>query len=505
MNVKDTFTFLSQIKDKNINVDIPPEELENLRKYGLIMVFNEEEYQAKLKEVQQNEELSKDLLQKETLEGSIKNDIIDENKKIHSIFFHFEGMEKREKEMQKLMDEQNKINALDKEIQEEQKKLSAINEISNSILSAVKYKDYYVSLTNYGTISLREMPIKMYRVSDLDVINYIEEESKINQELGNIANLTYYHFINIKAALKTIIDPTYLRSISVGLAKIKGDPAAIGKNFVMAYDQIKSLGHNTENILLSAEILSSQKIDLPKALDELKSLTKEVHKHGVPHESALGIASILYFGKRYDGSYPLEYFDVYKSELTPSYESAAILSLMNLPPTQIMDKFKRIKELFFSWGYTISDDTELSSAYLTISELPVEGISTKLYIITNGMKTYLEYPLVASSILATIPTLEANESLNLLEKAYGYIASKNISNSQPETITLAVRMIQGVKNEIVKGMDPSAPPVLFTYVPTPIFMPLYVAHGIYYQSYSSLGGFHPSHISTMGMGGGFLG
>ena len=41
----------------------------------------------------------------------------------------------------------------------------------------------------------------------------------------------------------------------------------------------------------------------------------------------------------------------------------------------------------------------------------------------DALKNYLEYPLVAAAILTSIPTLEANETLDLMEKAYSLLGS----------------------------------------------------------------------------------
>lgn len=131
---------------------------------------------------------------------------------------------------------------------------------------------------------------------------------------------------------------------------------------------------------------------------------------------------------------------------------------------------------------------------------------SKLTIIENGLRNYLEYPLVASAILASIPTLEANEILDLMEKAYFLLRPYVTDLERSEAISLAVRMIHGIKNELIKELDPTATivktPVQFTYVPTNIFFiyhaPLIIAHSSYYSTYSGIGGYHPAHVHGVG-------
>ena len=103
---------------------------------------------------------------------------------------------------------------------------------------------------------------------------------------------------------------------------------------------------------------------------------------------------------------------------------------------QLSDKFQSFRSLFNSWGYQISEDTELASAYLSISDLGPDDVKSKMTIIVDGLKNYLEYPLVAAAILASIPTLEANETLDLMEKAYSLLGSFAADLERSELISL---------------------------------------------------------------------
>jgi len=192
--------------------------------------------------------------------------------------------------------------------------------------------------------------------------------------------------------------------------------------------------------------------------------------------------------------------------LTSSYESAAILSIDNVPVDELTNKFRSFKTLFNSWGYQTSDDTELSSAFLAVSGLTPDELKTKLTIIVDALKAYLEYPLVAASVLSSIQVLEANETLDLMEKAYSVLSQYATGMERSELLSLAVRMIHGMKNELVKELDSTAKvtrtPVQFTYIPTGAFfiyyVPLIVVHSSYYSTFSGIGGFHPAHVHGVG-------
>jgi hypothetical protein len=307
--------------------------------------------------------------------------------------------------------------------------------------------------------------------------------------------------------------------VAIGLAKLQGDENQILEAFVEAMKLVEHFDSTIENKMMAAEIIASFKSGPAQSSDRsdpqtltktLQSLDNQIrHDAKVPKQLSVGIAAMLMFAKRFDGTYPTDRFEEF-TKLTRSYESAAILAVVTTPPDQLTPKFQSFRALFNSMGFQLSEDTELASAYLTISDLGPDDVRTKMSIIIDGLKNYLEYPLVCAAILTSIPTLEANETLDLLEKAYGLVASVAIGLDRPELLTLAVRMIHGIKNELVKELDPTAKvtatPVQFTYAPMGgfyfFFVPLIVANAAYHSTFSGIGGSHPAH--THG-GGGFVG
>ena len=116
---------------------------------------------------------------------------------------------------------------------------------------------------------------------------------------------------------------------------------------------------------------------------------------------------------------------------------------------------------------------------------------------------------MASAILASIPTLEANETLDLMEKACSMLGSVAVGLQRSRLVTLAVLMIHGIRNELVKELDPTATtsntPVQFRYFPMNNFFLYYyifAIHASYYSRFSGIGGFHPAHVHGVG---GFMG
>jgi hypothetical protein len=306
-----------------------------------------------------------------------------------------------------------------------------------------------------------------------------------------------------------------LWSVSIGLGKLQGDPNQLIDRYLLSLDMLDQFGSNLENKMMAAEIMTASKVnpsqmptnsDLQSLADSLKTLEdKARHDAHVPKELSVGVAATILFSRRYDGTFPLDKL-VEFSKMTFSSESAAILSVLDVPLDQISNKFNQFRWLFNSWGYGQSEDVDLASAYLAISDFTQDEVKDKMNIILSALKNYLEYPLVATAILTSIPTLEANETLDLMEKASTLLGNYAPTLERSELISLSVRMIHGIKNELVKQLDPTAKitvtPIQFTYIPSILFFryrtPLILAHSYYHSTFSALGGAHPAHVHGFG-------
>ena len=138
----------------------------------------------------------------------------------------------------------------------------------------------------------------------------------------------------------------------------------------------------------------------------------------------------------------------------------------------------------------------------------------------------LQYPLVAAAILTSMSTLEAAEVVDLMEKGASILGNYATGLGRSELISLAVRMVHGVNNELAKKLDPNArmsnTPVQFTHTQQqamqstyggqnyygggyyggfPFFwyyFPLIIAHNSYYTTYNKITGSHEAHSHGVG-------
>ena len=528
MKCSDVRTFLSQISCKlcpttdgvwelGVSMQIQSADLDFLTSNGYISVMQKDDYDKAVAEVSSLTQLNADQQSEMNYERGEESTLQGEENKTHSIMFHFENKEKKEAELEAFQNEKTIVSKVESEVAQRDQKIQELIQKKSIIDRMVLYDGRYLSLTGLGIITLNDLNVRNYRVSADEFSDFIEETKETSDELRNMASKAAFYANRFKAEFPEA-DPSQLWSVAVGLGKLQGDPNQIGQRFQVAIGKIQHFKSTIDNKMMAAEIITASRGDMSQPLtdsdlqnlsDTLEKLDKEVRHDKVPKELSVGVAAIILFGKRFDGTFPTDRF-VEFCKITSSRESAAILAVVNVPSDQLASKFQAFRDLFRSWGYDFQEDTELASAYLSISDFAPSEVSAKLTIIIDSLRNYLEYPLVASAILASIPTLEANETLDLLQKAYSLLGTYATGLFPSEVLSLSVRMIHGIKNELVKELDPTAKltntPMQFTYVPSNIFFfyyaPLIVAHSYYYSTFSGIGGFHPAHVHGVG---GFMG
>jgi hypothetical protein len=515
MKCKDVRTILSQIAAKSVSMQIQQADLDFLSLNGYVSVMQKDEYDKASAEVsnlrQMNEEFQNETMEERSAEATLQ----EEERKTHSMLFHFEGKEKKIAELETVEKEKGVVSKEEAELAERDSKIKELIQKMSMLDRMVPYGGTYLALTGLGVITLNDLNVRNYRVSDSEFSDFVEESKETSAELRSIAERGSFYTSNIRTEFPDT-DFSQLWGVSIGLAKLQGDQSQISQRFLLALSILHHFKSNIENKMMAAEIMTSSRGDpsqspansLQSLSDTLVSLDQEIRREAkVPKQLSAGVAAIIMFGKRFDGTYPTDRF-VEFSKTTSSYESAAILSVLNVPTDQLTGKFQLFRGIFGSWGYETSEDTELAAAYLSISDLGPDDVRTKMTIILDGLKNYLEYPLVATAILTSIPTLEANETLDLMEKAAALLGSVATGLERSELVSLAVRMIHGIENELVKKLDPTAKiaktPVQFTYAPSyALFMyhPLVIAYAGYWSTFSGIGGAHPAHVH----GGGFMG
>jgi hypothetical protein len=502
---KDVATFLGECNARSITTPLAGADLATLQQLGLITVLTSDQLAA-ARQSASNLAAAQGAIAQETAQRQAEAaDLAARTERTQSFVFRLEGADKQAAANAAIQQESGALRATDQDLAQRQQQFSALLAQQAIVESAIPLGDQFVALTGPGRLAMRDLAARMYRVSDTDFTAYWTEAQEIDGELTDVATRSATYVGALAGALPNV-DRSYLWAVAIGIAKAGGDPNARISAYRTAFSAMAPIAGNVENQLMAAEIVSS--LPPPPALDLLPSLNQQVRQMGIPPASSLGVAAILLSGRRADGSIPLPQLPTFRAR-TPSFEAAALLAIINRPFDEVSGRFDGFRQLFAGWGYATSEDTELSAAYLAVSDVPSETVAPKLSIIARGMSAYLRYPLVAASILASVPVLEANETLSLVEKSYEILGTRTGPMAPAELICLAVRMVHGIHVKSVDELDATAtpPPAVagsaypYRFFYGGIWVPIFIAHGMYYSTYSGIGGMHPAHVHSFGGAG----
>jgi len=513
--------FLSQLYGRAEPITpVPPADLEYLSANGYVLMVTKDDYEKRANDVarlsQIITQIDTEKTRKEQAQAALQQDL----RKEHSFVFHLEGKEKADELRERIQEETAAVSSEESGLISMEAKVNELIQEKSMVDRMVAYDGGYLSLTGLGTLVFNDLSVRSYRVADQEFPDFTTEIKATYAELRSIADKTAAYVSWIRPQVPEIEDlensengdsdngaeaRSLLWSTGIGLAKLQGNTAQIGQRFIGALSALRTFDSPLPNKLMAAEImaaLSSQDVQILGAT--LRNLDEQLRHQGVPKEQSAGVAATIMAGRRFDGTYPIGRFSEFK-HLTKSSEAASILAIMNVPIDGLSSKFQQFRSLFNSWGYTTSEDTEISSAFLGIGELNPDEVEEKLKYVIEQLQNYLQYPIVAAAILASIPVFEAHEVLDLMEKAVTLLNGYATGLERSELVAMAVRMIHGVRNEIVKEIDPTAKitgtPVQFTYGPHPLFFgyyPVIIAHGSYHSTFSGMGGYHPAHSHGVG-------
>ena len=507
-NSQAVYDFLVGVRNRQVSAPLPADDLALLQQRSFVQVLSADAFTAAQREVAGLDAARAAIAQEDQQRMQLAAGVAAEDAQTHSIRFAFEGHDKKTAAIQKEAQDRSALDSATADVNSRAAQFNQLVAKKSFLDTMVPFAGGYVGLTGAGQVELRDMTVRLYRISDIPFATYLEQSQQIDGELNTLSDRGAQYAAGLLAPLAAY-DRSEVWATSIGLAKLQPNVGQGTQALLDAWMALHRLTSNEENRLMSAEIVAAVPQSLDASFPALQQLEKDVRHLGVPSEASLGVASMLLLGQRQDGTYATQNLPNFL-QLTKSYESAALMAIVNQPLQDLTQKFLTLRGLFGTWGFTPSEDVELASAYLTLSELPVQGLDTKLGIITRGMGTYLQFPLVASAILAAIPTLEANETLSLLEQAYEVVGRRAMPMSEPELICLAVRLIHGIRDETISQLDTTAaaramppPPVGYMYGPRFFFVPVIVAHASYFSTYSGIGGIHPGHAHVMG--GGFAG
>src|SRR5260370_14101477 len=124
----------------------------------------------------------------------------------------------------------------------------------------VPYDSQYVSLTDPGVVALSDLNIRNYRVMDNEFTNFISEMRDTTTGLRSIADQASSYESGLKNSIFQKVpkaDFTQLWNVSIGLAKLQGDPNQIAQRFLLSLDVLHHFDSTSDNKIMAAEIITS--------------------------------------------------------------------------------------------------------------------------------------------------------------------------------------------------------------------------------------------------------
>jgi hypothetical protein len=463
-------TFLSQVVSKCVTASIPDEDLNFLLSSGYIESLSKNDYDKLSASIADLPKVSSELQEaraKETLdEETLKHD----QKKVHSIRFYLEGKEKKEADREKAQADEQLVSKDEETVKAESDELQPLIQTKSKLDRQTLCGEQYLSLTGAGVVLLHDLTIRNYRVGEKDLKNFVEESKATEMELKAMAERASNYYSGIKDAISSMypyltfsdvesdeefeedymikskrVESSQLWAVAIGLAKLEGDPDKIKENFIRIIDTLEGFSiSNLDSKLMAAETLvaAGHAGDISQSIDKLATTDRQISKSAnVPEWLSTGVAATLYCGANPDASTRFSEF----SRITKSYTAAAVLSGSQETLESLTQKFESFRSLFDSWGYSSSEDVDLTAAYLTVSPLSREDARLKMIAIIDAIKAEFEFPLVPAAILASIQALNVNELLDLMEKAVTILQSQPLTTglSHADLANLAIRMIYG--------------------------------------------------------------
>ncbi len=220
-------------------MQIPSPEMDFLVSKGYVSLIQKEDYDQEVTELSNLTQMNIDLSNALNTDRSAKDALEGEEKKTHSITFLFENKENKEAERNKVEDTKTLVSKMDADVSERQAKINELITKKSKIDRMVPYDGKYLSLTGIGIMMLNDLNVRNYRVSEEEFPDFIQEIQSTFGELKSIAERGNYHVANLKISFPEM-DLSQLWSVSIGLAKIQGDPSQIGQRFLFAVDLLQT-------------------------------------------------------------------------------------------------------------------------------------------------------------------------------------------------------------------------------------------------------------------------
>src|SRR5262245_15732688 len=247
---------MSQIAGKSVSTPFQPVDLNYLTTNGYVSVMPLAQYDQAAADVASLIRLNEELYAEEMEARAAADELKKDEQKTHSVLFHFRGLEEKQTQLAEVERERGVAQKEQADVVQKESQIAQIIQKKSMINRMVRYDGGYASLTGLGVLTLSDLNVRNYRVSDMDFTDFLAESRETSVELRSIAEKGSYHVSNLRTGLLDH-DLSHLWSIAIGLGKLEGDPNQIGERYLSSLNAIQHLDSTPENKMAAAEIMTS--------------------------------------------------------------------------------------------------------------------------------------------------------------------------------------------------------------------------------------------------------
>ena len=338
-NSQAIYDYLNSVRSRQVTTNLAPEDLALLQQLNLVQLLGSDQYTAAQQEVATLGAARASLDQEDQARARLAFNLQEETRKSHSILFAFEGHDKKAAALQQEAQDRAALQATTADESNREQQFNQLVAKKSFLDTLVPYAGGYVGLTGAGLLQLRDMSVRLYRISDVPFATYVQQSQQVDHELNELSDRGAQYAAGLAGPLGAY-DKSHIWALALGLAKQQPNVSQGSQALLNAWSALRRLTSNEENRLLSAEIVTAVPQPLEASLPALEQLEKEARRAGVPKEASLGVASMLLLGRRQDGSYATANLPTFL-QLTKSYESAALMAVVNRPLADLWQKFTR--------------------------------------------------------------------------------------------------------------------------------------------------------------------
>jgi hypothetical protein len=168
-NCEAVYGFLVGITNKSVKTPLPAGDVDLLTRLGLVQTITPAQYADLSQQVATLQQTSAAVQAERAQRWTLADQSATDEQAVRSVLFLFEGKNKKAAALEKAARDRAALNATDADLTTKQQALNDLIAKKSALDTMAPYNGSYVSLSAMGMTQLRELGVRLYRVSDMEV------------------------------------------------------------------------------------------------------------------------------------------------------------------------------------------------------------------------------------------------------------------------------------------------------------------------------------------------